>query len=112
MTGLTRIMRPGAGLSLLLSATARDTGVGVQPIRDHTIAALRHAYRNWELAVTEARPATAADVKAAHSSWAKRLSAGQTRPAWLLRATWRSAHSGSSAATVSQLEYLRARVGR
>jgi hypothetical protein len=37
------------------------------------------------LAVTEARPATPADVAAAHSSWGKRLGAGRQRPAWLVR---------------------------
>jgi hypothetical protein len=37
------------------------------------------------LAVTEARPATPADVAAAHSSWGKRLVAGRQRPAWLVQ---------------------------
>jgi 16S rRNA (adenine(1408)-N(1))-methyltransferase len=87
MTGVTRIMRPGAGLTLLLSATERDRGLGLEPIGDHTMAALRDAYASWQLAVTEIRPATLSDVKAAHSSWAKRLGAAHKRPAWLLRAT-------------------------
>ncbi len=91
MTGLTRIMRPGAALSMLVSSTDRDRGVGVQPITELTLQDLAGSYTSWGLAVTEARPATAADVTAAHSTWGKRLSAGGQRPVWLLRATSASA---------------------
>jgi 16S rRNA (adenine(1408)-N(1))-methyltransferase len=86
MGGLTRVMRPGASLSLLLSSTERDSGAGVAPIRQPALPDLAAAYAGWGLAVTEARPATPADVVAAHSSWGKRLDAGTGRPAWLLRA--------------------------
>jgi 16S rRNA (adenine(1408)-N(1))-methyltransferase len=87
MTGLTRVMRPGATLSLLLSSTDRDRGAGVAPLQEPAVRALAGAYADWGLEVTEARPATAADVAAAHSTWGKRLGAGGRRPAWLLRAT-------------------------
>jgi hypothetical protein len=86
MTGLTRIMRPGATLSLLLSSTDRDRGAGVAPLQEPVVRALAAAYAGWGLEVTEARPATAADIAAAHSTWGKRLGAGTRRPAWLLRA--------------------------
>jgi 16S rRNA (adenine(1408)-N(1))-methyltransferase len=86
MTSLTRVMRPGATLSMLLSSTARDHGAGVEPIRERTLQALAGEYGRHGLAVTEARPATSADVAAAHSTWGKRLGAGGRRPAWLLRA--------------------------
>jgi 16S rRNA (adenine(1408)-N(1))-methyltransferase len=86
MAGLTRLMRPGATLSMLLSTTDRDRGAGVAPLREPAVRALAAAYADWGLAVTEARPATAADVAAAHSTWGKRLGAGGRRPAWLLRA--------------------------
>jgi len=86
MAGLTRIMRPGATLSLLLSSTDRDRGAGVEPLQEPDLRALAASYDDWGLAVTEARPATAADVAAAHSTWGKRLGAGGRRPAWLLRA--------------------------
>jgi len=85
-TGLTRLLRPGATLQLLVSSTVRDRGAGVAPIQAATLHALAASYAAWGLAVTEARPATAADVAAAHSSWGKRLGAGTLRPAWLLRA--------------------------
>ncbi|HEX8133462.1 MAG TPA: hypothetical protein VF880_08525, partial [Actinomycetes bacterium] len=75
MTGLTRVMRPGATLSLLLSSTERDRGAGVAPLQEPDIRALATSYADWGLEVTEARPATAADVAAAHSTWGKRLGA-------------------------------------
>lgn len=86
MAGVTRVMRPGATLSMLLSSVARDRGVGVEPIEQATLEALARSYTDWGLAVTEVRPATAADVSAAHSSWGKRLAAGAQRPAWLVQA--------------------------
>ena len=101
MTGLTRVLRPGGTLQLLVSSTVRDRGAGVPPIQASTLHALAASYTTWGLAVTQLRPATAADVAAAHSSWGKRLGAGTRRPAWLLRArfaapSWRSALTGSS----------------
>jgi 16S rRNA (adenine(1408)-N(1))-methyltransferase len=86
MTGLTRVLRPGATLQLLVSSTVRDRGTGVAPIQAATLPALAESYAAWGLAGTQLRPATAADVAAAHSSWGKRLGAGTLRPAWLLRA--------------------------
>jgi len=86
MTGLTRVLRPGGTLELLVSSTVRDHSVGVPPIRTATLHALAASYATWGLAVTQLRPATVADVTAAHSTWAKRLGAGTLRPAWLLRA--------------------------
>jgi 16S rRNA (adenine(1408)-N(1))-methyltransferase len=86
MAGLTRVMRPGAALKLLLSSTDRDRGAGVAPLGEPAVRALAAVYAGWGLAVTEARPATADDVAAAHSTWGKRLGAGGQRPAWLLSA--------------------------
>jgi 16S rRNA (adenine(1408)-N(1))-methyltransferase len=86
MTGLTRVLRPGGTLQLLVSSTARDHSAGVAPIQAATLRALAESYATWGLAVTELRPATVADVTAAHSTWGKRLGAGTRRPTWLLRA--------------------------
>jgi 16S rRNA (adenine(1408)-N(1))-methyltransferase len=101
MSSLTRVLRPGAALQLLVSSTARDHSVGVAPIQAATLQALADSYAAWGLTVTEARPATVADVATAHSSWGKRLGAGTRRPAWLLQARfaaagWRQAPTGSS----------------
>jgi 16S rRNA (adenine(1408)-N(1))-methyltransferase len=86
MTGLTRVLRPGGALQLLVSSTARDHSAGVAPIQAATLQALAESYATWGLAVTKLRQATVADVAAAQSTWGKRLGAGTRRPAWLLQA--------------------------
>jgi 16S rRNA (adenine(1408)-N(1))-methyltransferase len=101
MSSLTRVLRPGATLQLLVSSTDRDRGAGVAPIQPAALHAVAGSYATWGLTVTEARPATSADVAAAHSSWGKRLGAATRRPAWLLQArfaapSWRQAPTGSS----------------
>ena len=88
MTGLTRVMRPGASLTMLVSATVRDRGAGVAPIQEQDLHALTWSYRHYGFDLIEVRPATPADVAPAHSTWAKRLGAGGQRPAWLLRASF------------------------
>ena len=84
--GLARSMRPGATLTMLVSATDRDRGAGVGPIGAADLAALAAAYAAHGLAVTRVRPATAADVAATRSTWGRRLGAGDRRPAWHLAA--------------------------
>jgi 16S rRNA (adenine(1408)-N(1))-methyltransferase len=86
MTGLTRVMAPGAALAVLLSSTARDRGAGVAPLDRRALVALAGAYDRHGLTVTTVRPATPADVGRAHSTWGRRLDAGGRRPAWLLLA--------------------------
>jgi 16S rRNA (adenine(1408)-N(1))-methyltransferase len=97
MGGLVRVMRPGAGLSLLVSSTERDRGAGVGPVGEQELARLAGAYRRHGLDVTRLRPATAADVAASRSTWGRRLDAGGRRPAWLLEAR-RSAQPGQAGA--------------
>jgi 16S rRNA (adenine(1408)-N(1))-methyltransferase len=72
---------------MLLSSTDRDRGAGVEPIQESTLKTVADAYLRHGLVVTGLRPATAADVAAAHSTWGKRLGAGGQRPAWLIEAT-------------------------
>jgi 16S rRNA (adenine(1408)-N(1))-methyltransferase len=84
LTGLTQVMRPGACLSMLVSATVRDRGAGVAPIQEEILHALTERYGRYGLDLIEVRPATPADV-AAHSTWGKRLGSSGRRPAWLLR---------------------------
>ena len=79
MSSLTRVLRPGATLQLLVSSTDRDRGAGVPPIQPAALHTLAASYATWGLAVTQLRPATVADVAAAHSSWGKRLGAGTGR---------------------------------
>ena len=102
MAGLTRVMRPGATLSMLLSSTDRDRGAGVEPLQEPAVRALGASYAAWGLVVTEARPAAAADVAAAHSTWGKRLGAGGRRPAWLLRARFDHGRPAPDAGTAGR----------
>jgi 16S rRNA (adenine(1408)-N(1))-methyltransferase len=68
MTGLVRVMRPGATLSMLLSSTERDRGAGLAPIEASTLEALEGTYGRYGLTVIGVRPATPEDVAAAHST--------------------------------------------
>jgi 16S rRNA (adenine(1408)-N(1))-methyltransferase len=86
LAGLARVLRPGGRLSLLVSSTARDRGAGVAPIGEADLRALAGPWADHGLALTRVRPATPADVAAAHSTWGKRLDAGRRRPAWLVQA--------------------------
>jgi 16S rRNA (adenine(1408)-N(1))-methyltransferase len=85
LTGIARLTRPGADITLLLSVTERDHVAGMDTFDGSAIDQLACRYAAYGLVLTEGRPATAADVAATHSTWAKRLGAGVRRPAWLLR---------------------------
>jgi 16S rRNA (adenine(1408)-N(1))-methyltransferase len=85
--GLARLLRPGGRVRLLVSSTTRDRGAGVAPLTEAGLGGLTGAWAGHGLDVTRVRPATAADVAAAHSTWGKRLDAGRRRPAWLVQAT-------------------------
>ena len=77
---MAKLLAPGAQATVLLSVVARD-GVPALPAPDELSA----AYARCGLRLVEARPATAAEVVASGSSWAKRLRAGTARPVTLLR---------------------------
>jgi 16S rRNA (adenine(1408)-N(1))-methyltransferase len=84
LSGMARLMRPGAVATTLLSVTARDASLGLPPLCADTALALAAAYAARALALVEWRLATASEVAAAHSTWAKRLGVGRGRDAWLL----------------------------
>ena len=85
LAGITRLVRPGAALTMLLSVTEHDRSTDRSNLDEGTFAALAPRYATHGLCLREARPATADDIARAHSTWAKRLGAGETRPAWLAR---------------------------
>lgn len=85
LRGIVRVCRPGAGVTLLLSVTERDHVSGFDVFDAGGVERLATAYAAHGLLLREGRPATAAELAASHSSWAKRLDAGGRRPAWLLR---------------------------
>ena len=80
LAGMARLLAPGAQATVLASVVPRD-GVPALP----PAAELAAAYARHGLELVEARPATAEEVAASGSSWAKRLRAGQARPVTLLR---------------------------
>jgi hypothetical protein len=80
LDGIARLLAPGATAQVLLSVVPRD---GLPPLP--APAALRVAYARAGLSLEEARAATAAEVAASGSTWAKRLRAGKARPVTLLR---------------------------
>jgi ubiquinone/menaquinone biosynthesis C-methylase UbiE len=79
---VTRPLRPGGTLRLLLSSSPRD-GIGtLDP------AAVEDAYAVAGFATRISRAATLDDAVAAHSSWGKRLlRTAHDRQAWLLELT-------------------------
>ena len=80
LAGVAALLAPGATGTALVSVVARD-GVPPVPPADE----LARTYARHGLALVEARAATADEVAASGSSWAKRLRAGATRPVTLLR---------------------------
>ena len=85
LASLARLARPGATITVLLSVEAVDAGAGLGPLAEDALSRLASRAAEHALELTECRPATAADVAAAHSSWGKRLGVGTRRRAWLLR---------------------------
>ncbi len=83
--GIVRVCRPGAAVTLLLSVTERDHVAGIERLDAGSVERLAPAYAAHGLLLREGRPATAAELVASRSSWARRLGAGGHRPAWLLR---------------------------
>jgi 16S rRNA (adenine(1408)-N(1))-methyltransferase len=83
--GIARVTRPGATVTLLLSVTERERSIGRVSLDERELWALAPGYAAQGLRLCDARPATADQIAQAHSTWAKRLGAGTSRPAWLVR---------------------------
>lgn len=81
LSGIAQLAAPGASISSLVSVVPRDGVPAAPPDGELAVAYSRHGLR-----LVEARPATADEIAASGSSWAKRLRAGRARPATLLRA--------------------------
>ena len=86
VSGIARLLKPGAVATLLLSVTERDRAtIGRDSVDEGTFWALAPRYAAHDLLLREVRPATAEEIARSHSTWAKRLGAGSRRPAWLVR---------------------------
>ena len=83
--GLARLLRPGRCATVLLSLTPRDRRPDLPPLDGALAGRLASAYAAHGLRLVDWRPASRAEVAAAHSTWAKRLGAGDTRPVWRLQ---------------------------
>lgn len=81
---LARIARPGALVTVLASVTDTERATGLGALDEAAVARMASASRAHDLDLVTARPATDEDVRAAHSTWAKRLGAGTRRETWLL----------------------------
>jgi len=82
---IDRLVGPCGQLAMLVSVTPRDRVEGLDQLDDGAVAEIvaRHAARG--LRCTEARPATADDLAASRSTWARRIAVGASRggrPAW------------------------------
>jgi len=78
---ICRLPRPGGGLTLMWSITARD---GRPPLTQRDIARATRAYRLRDFTLEEDRAVVRADVDAARSTWGKRLDVGGRRAGRLL----------------------------
>ncbi len=85
LAGMARMARPGAVITMLLSVTERDHIAGMGAFDSGALEQIGGGYATHGLALIEGRPATTTDLAAAHSTWAKRLGAGDRRPVWRLR---------------------------
>jgi hypothetical protein len=79
-----RMLRPAGELRMLLSVAPRD-GLPIPELDDGALGALAQRYEAAGWCVTEARPATAADVARAGSSWARRLAIPHRRAGAVIR---------------------------
>ena len=83
--GLARITHPGSDVTAVLSVTERETRLGLPPL-DTSLGPTRAArYAAHGFTLAEWRLASRREIAETRSSWAKRLGAGRSRPAWLMR---------------------------
>jgi 16S rRNA (adenine(1408)-N(1))-methyltransferase len=79
---LAALVAPGGTLGLLLAPAERDRLAGLPTEPAAVVAAVGRAFADSGLCVIEGRPATAEELVASHSTWARRLlsngSAGRT----------------------------------
>lgn len=85
LAGLARLLRPGQCATMLLSLTPRDGRPDLPHLERALAARLAGPYAADSLRLVDWRPASPAEVAAAHSTRAKRLGAGRGRPVWRLQ---------------------------
>jgi 16S rRNA (adenine(1408)-N(1))-methyltransferase len=82
---IARLPKPAGRVEILLSVTPRDGIAGLPCLDEPAIAGLAERYVTYGLSLVEGRSATADELRASGSTWAKRLLAGQAgRDVWRL----------------------------
>jgi 16S rRNA (adenine(1408)-N(1))-methyltransferase len=81
--GISNLLRPGGRVVAFVSITERDA-LGLQPLDAVEGEALARRWACHGLDLQAFEPATAAQIEATGSTWARRLDAGRERPAWRL----------------------------
>ena len=87
LDGVATLLAPGGRLEVLASDEPEDAVPGLACLDRSIEPAIRAAWSGVGLELVAMRRATAADVRASGSSWARRLGAGRTRGAQ--RPVWR-----------------------
>ena len=82
LPAIAQLCRPGASIQAMWSLTARDASAAIAPDPGWLV----DRFDAEGLQVVELRDASAEEIAATGSSWAKRLGVGRHRPATLLRA--------------------------
>ncbi len=87
--GIARLVAPGGVVVAHVSVDPRDR-LALPALETITAAKLGACWRRHGLELTCWRPATAAEIGATGSSWARRLRAGRERAVWRLELRRRS----------------------
>ncbi len=88
LCGLASLLAARGRLEVLASIVPSDNIPGMACLDDAVVPAVCRAWSAAGLRLTAARPATAAEVAASGSTWARRLRAGgDARPVWRLEGT-------------------------
>lgn len=83
--GVVKLLRPGGRMSSLVSVTERDRAVADFALDDDALARLAADHDRRGLRLCDARRASADEVGASGSTWARRLGAARgLRPVWRL----------------------------
>ena len=84
--GLAALAKPGAQLVAVVSVTPTDRVPGVATLDRAALDEVAARLRDAGFVLVEAGPMTADEVRATHSTWGRRLLAGDShRPVWRVR---------------------------
>jgi 16S rRNA (adenine(1408)-N(1))-methyltransferase len=88
LSGIASLLASGGRLEVLASVTPSDGVAGMPCLDGEAEPVIRRAWSAAGLRMTAMRPASAAEIVASGSTWARRLRAGgDARPVWRLEGT-------------------------